>query len=203
MASLRVPFLVTVSATVGSGLVACGGEVVVQSGTGGSSSSTSTNVTNGQTVSVSTVSVGSGGSAPSCPPEPPSFGSTSCTDEVPVGTVCRYDVSCQSGQVSLRFLCGEFAWEMVAGQACSQPFDSCPGTNYYCDGEWLLPQGSNPPSPCPSSRPSGGEACFSGGMGGVWPACGYYCDDMTSWTVAVCDEPSPGQGAWLLSPCGG
>jgi len=203
MTSLRVPFLVTVSATVGSGLIACGGEVVVQSGSGGSASTnTSANVTNGQTSAVSVGSGGSGGSTPNCPPEPPAYGSMSCADDVPTGTVCRYDVSCQSGSVDLQFVCGDFAWEMRPGQACTQPFDSCPSTDYYCDGEWVMPQGSNPPSPCPSTRPNGGEACFTGGMGGVWPACGYYCDDKSSWTVAVCDQPAPGQGAWLLSPCG-
>ncbi len=199
MASLRVPFLVTVSATVGSGLVACGGEVVVQSGTGGSASTSSASVSNGQGVTAVTAGVGG---TPTCPPEPPPYGSTGCTDDVVTGTVCRYDVACQSGQTSLEFVCGDFAWEMLPGQGCTQPFDSCPGTNYYCDGEWVLPQGSNPPSPCPSTQPEAGEQCFAGGMGGVWPACGYYCDDQTTWSVAVCDESSlPGQ--WVLSPCGG
>lgn len=184
---------------MGSGFVGCGGEVVVQSGTGGSSSTSSASVSNGQNVAVTT---GVGGTS-NCPPEPPPYGSTKCTDDVATGTVCRYDVSCQSGTTSLDLVCGDFAWEMLPGQGCTQPFDSCPGTDYYCDGEWLMPQGTNPPSPCPPTRPNSGEACFSGGMGGVWPACGYYCDDKSTWTVALCDETSPGSEQWLLSPCGG
>jgi len=190
----------TVSATVGSSLVACGGDVLVQSnGSGGASSSSATNgatVTSGQTTVASGVSVGSGGSSPGCPPEPPPYGSSACAGEVPVGTVCSYVVPCQSGERSLDFVCAEYSWEMVEGQACTLPFDSCPNTDFYCNGDWILPQGTNPPAPCPSTRPKTGEVCFSGGFG-IWPACGYYCDDKTTWTTAECVMPRQGvDGEW-------
>jgi hypothetical protein len=121
--------------------------------------------------------------------------------DVPVGTVCTYDVACQSGTRSLSLLCGEYSWEMAPGQLCTQSYDSCPDTDYYCDTEWLMPLGTNPPAPCPSTRPVDGEKCFSGGFGGVWPNCGYLCDDNATWTVAACEAPMPGpnpDGVWKL-----
>jgi hypothetical protein len=52
---------------------------------------------------------------------------------------------------------------------------------------------------CPVTPPPEGEACSTGGMGGVWEHCGYRCklgDPASPWTVATCSVPQ-GQGYWI------
>ena len=180
---LKVPFVVTIAAAA----AACGGTAVVESGSGGSSSGNTTATTSGQT----TATTGTGNTL-ECPASPPD-GYTQCD---PGPGVCTYDVACQSGTVALSFTCAEGWWE-IQPTACEQPYDSCPGTEYYCNGEWIMPQGTNPPSPCPDTAPLAGEPCFSGGMGGVWENCGYYCGPQagSAWTVASCPFDDP-ESVW-------
>lgn len=204
---LSKPFVLTLSVAA----FACGTEVVVFSpgGSGGATgSSTSSNGSTGSesvtstgsgTTDVATTSAGpGGGDVPppvDCPADPPS-GYEACTIEA--GEQCVYDVACQSGVVELRFTCSAdgYGWTVV-DQACAQPYDSCPGTELYCDGSWWQPTGTNPPSPCPSEPPQEFSACYTGGFGGVWENCGYYCDDQsTVWTVATCYGNANEEGVW-------
>lgn len=202
MASLRTPFVVTVGSSALLG-VACGGNVVVDpggsGGAGTSTATTSSNATTGTGTAVVTSSSGTTmtttGPMPECPPELPN-GYTLC--DVPESVVCTYDVSCQSGNVALSFQCTDETWQVLP-QMCAQPYDSCPGTELYCSGQWLLPQGTNPPSPCPDTAPTAGATCFAGGFGGVWEQCGYPCDDSPNapWTVATCTSTDPNtDGMW-------
>jgi hypothetical protein len=192
--SLRLPFVVTIATAS-----ACGGTAVIDgnSGSGGTSQSSSS--------SSSAVSTGSGPSTSTgmnitCPADPPS-GYDQCS-EGPGN--CVYDVPCQSGVVALSFSCVD-GWWSLEPTPCAQPYDSCPGTEYYCDMAWWMPTGSNPPTPCPDILPPAGEMCFTGGMGGVWENCGYRCGPQpnASWTVATC-VMSPTGGAWQYDgACGG
>jgi hypothetical protein len=196
--SLRLPFVVTVAATSAG---ACGGIAVVEtdpSGAGGSTSAGPTSTSAGNGTGSSAISASSAastsivGTPTDCPAtHPQSF--QQCTSS----SVCTYDVSCQSGIVSLSFVCGEYAWELLPG-SCTVPYDSCPGTDFYCDTSWSMPVGSNPPSPCPEVPPPPGEACFWGGMGGVWEHCGYRCqlgNPDSEWTIATCGGPAD-QSSW-------
>lgn len=192
--SLKLPFVMTVGVSTAA---ACGGNVYVQGdddgggGSGGTTSSTTATNTTGMTTT------GTGTNPP--PPCPTELvdGYTPC--ELPEGTVCSYDVGCQSGIVSLSFACTGGWWEIVP-QACDFAYDSCPGTELYCDGQWWMPTGTNPPSPCPSSIPPEGSACYPGGMGGDWEHCGYACapdPESNGWVVASCvASSSNGPYSW-------
>lgn len=195
MRSLRLPFVVTVGMT---GAAACGGNIYVQgeeSGGGGEGGSETTTVTSngGGTVTVSTTS---STNPPACPPTLVD-GYTSCEEYE--GSFCSYDVSCQSGTVNLSFSCAGGYWQ-VEPQACEQPYDSCPGTELYCDGSWWMPNATNPPSPCPTTIPPAGTPCFPGGMGGVWEHCGYSCGgdpELSGWIIASCEGKDPnGPHSW-------
>lgn len=195
--SLSVPFLVT----IGVSSLHCGSTVVMdgeaEEGTGGqtttstSSSSVGGSGSGGQTTASS--STGTNPPAP-CPAEAPD-GYTSC--DLPPDQICTYDVPCQSGVRSLSFVC-DAGMFVFTDQACVEPYDSCPGTEYYCDGSWWMPALTNPPSPCPEVIPPDGTPCYPGGMGNDWEHCGYACDgkDASSgWTVVSCVEDG-GSFAW-------
>lgn len=197
---LRMPFLVTVSVSA----LACGGEVVLQEGAGGGASTSTSSAggsigTTGVSASSGEPSTGTGTvnpPPPACPPEAPDA-YTSC--DLEPGQTCTYDVSCQSGLRTLSFRCGALGLYEFADQACEVPYDSCPGTEYYCDGTWWMPNSTNPPSPCPQDAPMGGDACLVGEMGGDWPYCGYACDGVDAsngWTVLSCVGPD-GDQQWF------
>jgi hypothetical protein len=68
-----------------------------------------------------------------------------------------------------------------------------------------MPQGTNPPSPCPPTQPVVGAECYSGGFGGVHEKCGYLCDPATGtgWTVMSCPIATA-ESAWESDgACGG
>ncbi len=125
------------------------------------------------------------GGAPDCPATLPGPWDT-CV----AGTQCGFDLDCQSGSISLGFTCAgdaSYSYWQVDSQSCVEEFDSCAGTQLYCSGQWWVPQGTNPPSPCPDARPTDGEACSTMDMGGVHEQCGYRCaGPNTPWTVATC-----------------
>ena len=200
MRRLRVPFVMTVS-TLSAAAVACGGTAVIDpSGAGGNASSSSTSSSSASNSSASnSSSSGAGGNGSDCPPTVPTA-ATPCS--LVKSKSCSYIVACQSGDVSLSFTCSkDDPWQVVAGILCSYPHDSCPGTELYCSGQWSLPQGTNPPAPCPATIPAAGGMCQSFGFGGVWDKCGYPCDgsDVASgWKVATCGG-DPGQ--WQHGPC--
>lgn len=184
--SLRLPFVMTVSV---SAAAACGGNVQIQGeGDGGSGASSTTTATSGvggagtTAVSTSTGTV----NPPPCPADIPN-GYQNC--DFPDGVACSYEVACQSGAVTLSFACSGGFWE-VEPQPCAYPYDSCPGTELYCDGTWWMPSGTNPPSPCPAKIPDPGATCYPGEMGGDWEHCGYPCGagdpEIDGWTVASC-----------------
>lgn len=189
--ALRFPFVVTVATTAAG--AACSGAVFVDASgdgagaAGGGGASASSVGSNGGSTSVATAVSSSSGNPIICPAMSPS-GYEQCD---PAPGVCTYEVACQSGTVSLSFTCVEEGWWEIEPSPCPEPYDSCPGTEYYCDMGWFMPIGTNPPSPCPAMPPPNGDACYTGGMGGVWEHCGYHCalgDPSTPWTVATCTE---------------
>jgi hypothetical protein len=211
---LRFPFVITCSVAV----TACGTDLTVldqtaatSAGAGGvtSASSGSTGGTTDVSASSSSASTGgsggtgssssSGNNGPNCPPSAPG-----AYDEckLKAGEICSYEVGCQSGPRFISFTCwdGGFGWRTVAGQACTLPFDSCPGTDLYCGNEWGMPAGTNPPAPCPDPPPTAGSECFSGGFGGVHAKCGYPCegDPNKGWQIASCTGGSTpnDKGSW-------
>lgn len=197
MASLRLPFVVTVGiSTLACGASACGGSATVEPDSeGGATGSGGAGTGNGSGNNGGAGTAGGGtgnvgGDTGTCPPSNPEpF--AQCDD----GSVCTYDVACESGPVALTFVCESSYWT-IAPQPCDQPFDHCDGTEYYCDDQWWMPTGTNPPSPCPPELPEAGTACTPGGMGGVWENCGYDVGD-ECWIVATCVSPDPGfEGAW-------
>ena len=184
--ALRLPFVMTVGVSTAA---ACGGTVFIQEegeGGGGSGGATSSTTT---ATSSANVTSGTNPPPPECPTELPN-GYVGC--DLPEGTVCAYEVSCQSGTVNLSFACTGGWWEILS-QGCDYPYDSCPGTELYCDGQWWMPTGTNPPSPCPSVIPASDTPCYPGGMGGDWEHCGYACngDPQNGWVIASCVQPSP------------
>ena len=195
-----LPFVVTF-ATAATAAGACGGIAIVENDTtGGGGSATGTGTGTGTSASTSSTATSGPASSSStgnpidCPPTSPS-GYVPC--EVSPG-VCSYDVACQSGQVNLSFTCASGYWEIVPSP-CAFPYDSCPGTEYYCDSSWWMPTATNPPSPCPEEPPPAGEPCTTGGMGGVWEHCGYRCklgDPSAQWTIATCTS-DVGSGFWV------
>jgi hypothetical protein len=201
---LRQPFVLTLSVAA----LACGQEVVTfsSSGSGGSSSSTgngtSSNGTtsgsggNGTSSSSSVGQGGAGGSTPlNCPAKAPSA-YDQCTLEGE--GACTYTIECQSGPVELSFTCSEseYGWRVLE-QPCDFEYDSCPGTELYCSGTWWMPQGTNPPAPCPDEMPAENATCFGGGFGGVHEHCGYRCEsDPSVWSVTTCYSEPGMDGEW-------
>jgi hypothetical protein len=131
---------------------------------------------------------------PACPAQPPGQWDE-CPPEVALSGGCAYSLACQGGQVTLVYQCstsGYGTWQIVP-QACQHLFDSCPGTDVNCwGGTWQMPEGTNPPPPCPPERPALGDACAVGFGGSA--TCGYRCQDGTGWTVASCSALS----SWIL-----
>jgi hypothetical protein len=205
MNSLRLPFVVTV---VGSA-IACGGTAVIDgdagqggaTGSGASGSGATGSGASGSGASGSGASGPGGGVSIQCPSERPNP-YLECAE--PAGQRCSYEVKCQSGVVELEFECANGFWALAPTE-CRAPYDSCPGTEYYCDGQWWEPVGSNPPSPCPESAPPEGTPCYPGGMGGDWEHCGYLCaPEPSAWTVASCLPDATGQTTWQYDgACGG
>lgn len=179
--------MVTTAAAVSSvSLLACGGSTKTDPGTGGTAGTSS--------------SGGGAGTSPdagaNCPPTVPGS-SPPCSQ----GQSCSYDVNCQSGVQSFEYVCNQHStWEVTA-KSCDKPYDSCPGTELYCNGNdgWFYPQGSNPPYPCPESRPSAGVPCQIN-FNGTWEHCGYPCDSSPTakWTVSTCayDSTSLSGRSW-------
>ncbi len=129
---------------------------------------------------------------PPCPDTLPAWWD-SCGPEL-AGAQCSYGIDCQSGTQVFVMECAAGAWKLQPSR-CVREADSCPGTELHCQGEeWWMPQGTNPPSPCPPALPGAGEMCFAGGFGGTHEACGYRCDG--GWQVARCVS-----GAWDLGAC--
>jgi hypothetical protein len=194
----RIPFVVTVAAAGAVTSGACGGRVLIEptataAGSGGSVSPKG--VTAATAVATASSSSGTGGSDPGCPAELPIW-YAGC--KLGPEATCSYDVKCQSGWVTLSFGCTGNGWKVKA-TPCAYPYDSCPGTEFYCSGEWWMPEGTNPPSPCPEPRPKPGDKCWVGGMGGVHPKCGYPCgpDGKSGWTIAHCKVTGAnGQQTW-------
>ncbi len=187
--------------TSGSGGGGTGGQVQTGGSAGTTGGSAGVGATGGSAGSGATGgSAGSGGTAgsgatggvgpdggPICPAEPPgsSFGYKKCPV---IGASCQYDVKCQSGTQKFTFNCDKNGYWNVAPQKCALAYDSCPNTDLYCSTQWMIPQGTNPPSPCPTTKPTAGDKCFAGGFGGVWENCGYRCDSSpnSKWTVMSC-----------------
>lgn len=196
---LRSPFVTITLSTLSIAAVACDNEVTIfgDAGGGGASSASSSGSgpatsgsTSGSPVGATTGSSGAGGAGGGepidCPPEPPtSYEPCTLSGE----GACSYTLDCQSGPVALSFGCSpESGLWTVLEQPCEYEYDSCPGTELYCAGQWWLPEGTNPPSPCPDPAPAELSECFSGGFGGVHQRCGYPCGDDASsgWTIATC-----------------
>ncbi|MCA9624249.1 MAG: hypothetical protein KC731_34730 [Myxococcales bacterium] len=186
----------------GSLVGSCGGTAVIDGQGQGGTTSTSSNTNASSSASSGQISVTTEDTI-NCPDEPPGP-DTPC--QAGPG-ICNYDVVCQSGTQPISFTCPSdvLLWT-IEPTACT-PCDSCPGTAYYCSGgQWVMPQGSNPPSPCPNEPPVPGSFCQPEGMGAVWECCGYLCSDIPEdpWGVAVCKATSVGNGEWVFeTSCGG
>jgi hypothetical protein len=125
----------------------------------------------------------------------------SCT--LKPGESCTYTASCQSGDRAIAYECQDESgtgWQVVPGQSCTQPYDSCPGTELYCGNEWGMPLYTNPPSPCPDSPPAVATSCSINVMGAVHERCGYSCgaDSSEGWHVLRCEANADGSmdGSW-------
>lgn len=224
----RSPFVITTAAVSSISMLACGGSTDGDSGTGGTAGtagsggggtggqvqtggSAGAGATGGSAGSAGSAGAGaSGGFAgaggtggvgpdggPICPPDPPGsgFGYMKCPVK---GASCSYDVACQSGLQKFTFNCDSTGYWNVATKKCDQPYDSCPKSDLYCSGEWSVPQGTNPPSPCPATLPKAGDKCTAGGFGGVWENCGYRCDASPNakWTVMSCKYDPTTPSTW-------
>lgn len=220
-----MPFVVTAT-LVGSAATACGGETdspgtAATGGVGGSGAtggggatggSGGTGATGGSSGTGATGGAAGGGAmggsggtdgGTACPPTMPM--ASNCT--VDAGVKCSYDVECQGGKHTFVLTCEGTTYKewTLAPQACDpkKPFDSCANTQLHCSGtNWTLPQGTNPPSPCPATLPSPGDTCYSGGFGGVWEFCGYPCSTAggAGWTVMTCPyNLDGGQSTWAVS----
>jgi hypothetical protein len=187
MQRLRLPFVITVVSTAAAA-AACSGNATIDdqngTGTGTGGTGTGTGTGTGAGAGGGQAGNGSGGNPTTCPPAHPGVFETCALG---AGEVCAYDVSCQSGDVQLEFHCVNGYWDVLPDE-CRMRYDSCPGTQFYCDTQWWMPQGTNPPSPCPDVAPAEGETCFSGDLGGVWENCGYFCGDSNIWGVATCTD---------------
>jgi len=190
------------------GTAATGGTGGSTGGSGGSGASGGSGGTTGGAGGTTGGSGGTTGGAggvgggPNCPATLPSSYDP-CVD----GAACLYDVPCQSGTVSFTLSCANGYWDVAPG-TCAQPYDSCPGTMLHCEPSygWTMPQGTNPPSPCPDPVPVAGEQCYSGGFGGVHEKCGYPCDPATKsgWTVMTCPYEGGTDSKWQSDgACGG
>ncbi len=143
--------------------------------------------------------VGDAGPVADCPSAPPTFEGEGWNDCAAARAPrCHYDVTCQSGVVPLDFRCAPGGWVLDGPPACVQPYDSCPGTSLHCvptyGWTFEVSYDSNPPGPCPASRPSPGATCRPGGFGGDPDACGYACSGgvVAPWTVLRCEPGSAG-----------
>ncbi len=163
---------------------------------------------------------GSGGAGePSCPATPPNLtDATECTPEIQQAGGCRYHVECQSGPVDLTFTCKQDGSSVVqwtvTPDACSFPFDTCPGTNVRChSGQWLTRQPGDPPQACPDTCPEtkpapGAETCITCPADCTLCAtvsCGYRCSSGSGWTVGTTVAPDAGctSGIWQFDDaCG-
>lgn len=176
---IRRPFPLGLLALALTAATACGGAATLDPAGAGGGGGTGGSGAGGE--------AGAGGQHPDCPPEVPE---ASAPCELAQGVVCEYAIDCQSGQRSLGFTCGASGlWDMAPGQTCEYPYDSCPGTTYYCDGQWLIP-GPESPTPCPITAPAPGQQCFPNVPGAGWELCGYPCgaDASSGWTIATCVE---------------
>ncbi len=193
--------------TAGSGGGGSGGQVQTggSAGVGATGGSAGAGATGGSAgAGASGGFAGAGGTGgvgpdggPICPPDPPGsgFGYMKCPVK---GASCSYDVACQSGLQKFTFNCDSTGYWNVATKKCDQPYDSCPKSDLYCSGEWSVPQGTNPPSPCPATLPKAGDKCTAGGFGGVWENCGYRCDASPNakWTVMSCKYDPTTPSTW-------
>ncbi len=135
---------------------------------------------------------GNDGNPATCPSAiPGSYGAAPCEAK---GVSCNYPLDCQGGPIIANIFCtGAGPWRLTP-QPCTQPYDSCPGTDLYCSGNtWSTPIGGNPPSPCPGTLPEEGSSCYPVGFGGVREYCGYPCASTGNWVVARCPHPSIGE----------
>ncbi|MCA9632500.1 MAG: hypothetical protein KC766_32830, partial [Myxococcales bacterium] len=83
------------------------------------------------------------------------------------------------------YKCTDYGTWTIERYACSNPYDSCPGTEITCYDEWQVWEGTNPPPPCPAEKPAPSSACDNNW--GFGPAtCGYPCENGKGWTVGTC-----------------
>jgi hypothetical protein len=171
-----------VSGTAGTGTAGTSGTGT--SGTAGTGTSGTAGTAGAGGTGTAGIS-GAGGNPAACPTTPPEP-YVQCDHALFNGQLCTYTVDCQSGPGNqIAFTCSENGYWQIPQQACSNPYDSCPGTSINCwGGYWTIPEGTNPPPPCPEKKPVPGDVCTSFGFGP--PTCGYPCEEGSGWTVGTC-----------------
>lgn len=177
------------SAAVDSG----GGTVDGAAGMGGAQSCSVGAATNPSDPSVL---VAQSSNDPACPATPDAEG---CALD---GTVCSYEVPCQSGTITFPYQCegGVLYGGGYGDIACDLLHDSCPiikkTCEQYTDGSvgWTPAGGTDDPPICPWDRPAEGSTCKLGLYGGG--RCGFWCgEEHATWTIATCEPKAhPGTG---------
>ncbi len=181
---LRLPFVVTFAGATAFGCSTESANSKSSGGAGGSGGASDAGGLDGASGGVG----GAGDAATQCPPT--LSNDVGCSADV---ENCEYTVQCQGGPQTFSIWCkkGLDGWQLSPKDCdASKLYDSCPGTEVYCDenGKWVLRGGLNPPVPCPATPKADGEMCFDGEERGYTSPCGYPCAPLgkSGWMVTEC-----------------
>jgi hypothetical protein len=124
---------------------------------------------------------------------PRAMSSEPCPENLPAEG-CSYTLDCASGQRDFTFVCSSQFW-YVEPSPCERQWEFCTGGDQQvrCDegfegdlvwgGRFTAYDG---PAACPTETPHDGDPCGDGPFAML--ACGYFCDDGTTWTTGHCDD---------------
>lgn len=139
-------------------------------------------VQSGDAVAPTTASAAPATNDPNCPPKPPPR--FSACERALGDLTCTYPLKCQSGTHSITFSCKD-GITRVHDAPCEHEADWCEAAVQCWNSKWYRHEGTNPPPPCPETRPTATDSCQWEGFKREGP-CGFFCDDKTKWTVGSC-----------------